>query len=104
MPKPLRTRKSDAHYVRINIALVGKEEISVYAGKPIREALFEISRDMNLYHGVRLAQVLAAVYTQGKKDGARVVFEQVDGLKGAISYRNPGQPKKKKPAARKKKK
>lgn len=102
MPRPLRTRK-DAHYVRINIALVGKEEISVYAGKPIREALFEVSRDMNLYHGVRLAQVLAAVYNQGKKDGARTVFERVDVLKAAISHRNPGQPRKKKPAARKKK-
>lgn len=90
--------------MRINIALVGKKEISVYAGKPIRDALFEISRDMNLYHGVRLAQVLGAVYVQGKKDGARDVFEKVDVVKAAISYRNPGQPKKKKRAAKKKKK
>lgn len=103
MPKPLRTRRADAHYVRINIALVGKDEISVYAGKPIREALLEISRDMTMYHGVRLAQVLAAVYNQGKKDGARDVFERVDVLKADVSHRNPGQPKKKKPAARKKK-
>jgi hypothetical protein len=98
-----KSRRSDAHYVRINIALVGKEEISVYAGKPIRDALFEISRDMNLYHGVRLAQVLAAVYAQGKKDGARSVFDRVDVLKSAISHRNPGQPKKKKLAAKKRK-
>jgi len=40
--------------------------------------------------------VLAAVYGQGKKDGARQVFEQVDGLKGSISHRNPGQPRKRK--------
>jgi hypothetical protein len=31
---------------------------------------------MTLYHGVRLAQVLAAVYVQGKKDGAREVFSR----------------------------
>lgn len=99
-----KTPQKQSHYVRINIALVGNEKISVYAGKPVRDALLEISSDMTLYHGVRLAQVLAAVYVQGKKDGAREVFEQVDGLKAGISHRNPGQPKKKKLKARKKKK
>jgi hypothetical protein len=99
-----KARRQESHYVRINIALVGSEQISVYAGKQIRDALSEISSDMTLYHGVRLAQVLGAVYVQGKKDGARDVFEQVDGLKSGVSHRNPGQPRKKRLKARKKKK
>ena len=37
-----------------------------------------------------------AVYKQGRKDGAREVFEQMDGLKPRIPYRNPGHPKKRK--------
>jgi len=35
-----------------------------------------------------------ALYQQGKKDGARDVFEAVDGMKKTIKHRNPGQPKK----------
>lgn len=98
-----KSRRADAHYVRINVSLVGTKKISVYAGKQIRDALSEISSKATLYHGVRLAQVLGAVYAQGKKDGARDVFEQVDGLKSDISHRNPGQPKKKKLKAGKRK-
>ena len=90
-----------ARYVGINIALAGTEKIQVYAGRAVRDALLEISSDMTLYHGVRLATVLAAVYAQGKKDGARQVFERVDGLKAGISYRNPGQPRKRKLKAKK---
>jgi len=45
----------NARYVKINVALIGKKEIHVYAGKPVRDALIEITSDMTLYHGVRLA-------------------------------------------------
>jgi hypothetical protein len=53
---------------------------------------------MKLYKGVRLSQVLEAVYKQGMKDDARDVVHKLDDLKETISYRNPGQPKKKKRA------
>jgi hypothetical protein len=53
---------------------------------------------MSMYHGVRLIQVLEAAYEQGKKDGARAAFDQLDtGLKAAkasIPHRAPGRPKK----------
>ena len=81
-------------YVRTVVSLTGNKKIPLYAGKRVSDALSELSADMNLYHGVRLSQVLEAVYEQGKKDGARGVFDTVDGLKKTIPHRNPGQPKK----------
>jgi len=50
----------------------------------VSKALDEVTEDMTLYHGVRLGQVIEAVYKQGQKDGA----------KKAVPHRNPGQPKK----------
>jgi hypothetical protein len=82
-------------YIRTLIQLTGTKKIPVYAGKRVADALSEITAKMTLYHGVKLTQVLEAVYEQGKKDGARDVFDTVDGLKKTISHRNPGQPKKK---------
>jgi hypothetical protein len=101
IPKPIKKSR----YVRTVIKLPGEKQISVYAGRRIREALTEVSANLNLYRGVKLSQVLEAVYEQGKKDGARNVFDTVDGLKRTIAYRNPGQPRKRrKPAGRKRRK
>lgn len=86
---------SNPNYKRTDIQLL-KMTIPVYASPKIAETLKEVSFDMNLYKGVKLSQLLEAIYVQGKKDGARDVFSQVDGLKGKISHRNPGQPRKRK--------
>jgi hypothetical protein len=91
-------------YVLTTLPLGANKKISVYAGKQIREALLEVSSNMTIWKGVRLSQVLEAFYIQGKKDGARSVFDKVDGLKGLISYRNPGAPQKKKKRVGKKSK
>lgn len=60
----------------------------------------EITEDMSLYNGVRLSQVLEAVYAQGQKDGARNAIENLqEGIANTIekiSHRNPGKPKTKK--------
>jgi len=54
---------------------------------------------MDIYKGVRLAELLEAIYNQGKKDGALNAFtaieESIDTTKQAIPHRPPGQPKKK---------
>lgn len=94
--------KPKPRLVKTVIPLLNNEKVAVYAGKKVADALLEISKDMTIYHGVRLAEVLDALYDQGKKDGARYVFQQVDGLKDVIRHRNPGQPKKKKKQAAKK--
>lgn len=54
---------------------------------------------MTLYNGVRMLQVIEAAYTQGKKDGARAVFDDMDkrikDSQKLIPHKNPGKPKKK---------
>jgi hypothetical protein len=78
------------------------QPIPIYAGRSVSEAFEVLSKDLTLYSGVRLTQFLEALYEQGKKDGARAVFDKVDVLKDAISHRNPGQPKKKRKPKKKK--
>ena len=79
--------------VRTNITLLDTS-VAVYAGTKVSEALKEVTFDMDIYKGVRLSQVMDALYQQGKKDGARSVFDAVEGVKKKIKHRNPGQPKK----------
>lgn len=86
---------SNPKYIRTNIPLL-KTTIPVYASPKIAETLKEVSLDLDLYKGVKLSQLLEAIYLQGKKDGARDLFDRVDVLKGVVPYRNPGQPQKRK--------
>jgi hypothetical protein len=69
-------------------------DVSVYASARVADALKEITHDATLYEGVRLMQVLEAVYNQGKKDGARTVFDELDRAKRQIPHKNPGRPRK----------
>lgn len=45
------------------------EVVRVYAGVRVGRALDEVSEDLTVYQGVRLYEVLEAVYKQGLKDG-----------------------------------
>jgi len=67
--------------------------VSVFASPRTADALAEIERDMGLYKGVRLHQVLEAVYNQGRKDGANEVFENIEAVRRQIPHRRPGQPR-----------
>lgn len=83
-----------------NIIPLASQEVSVYASPKVSKALEEVTEDMTLYHGVRLSQVLEAVYTQGQKDGARNAITEIQSnlakTIGDIPHRNPGKPKKSK--------
>lgn len=70
--------------------------IPVYAGVKVGNALEELQDDMTLYKGVRLAQVMEAVYQQGLVDGRAQVFNELDALakKKELAHRNPGRPRK----------
>ena len=92
---------SENKSVKTVINLKG-QKVPVYAGKSVAEAFHAIAKDLTLYSGVRLTQFLEVLYEQGKKDGARAVFGQVDDLKAKISHQNPGRPRKKKKPAKKK--
>jgi sulfate adenylyltransferase subunit 1 (EFTu-like GTPase family) len=73
-----------------------KTTVPIRASPLIGDALDEISAEMSLYHGVRLLQVLEAVYTQGTKDGARTAFAAIDAstatAKAAVPHRSVGRP------------
>ncbi|WP_295639757.1 hypothetical protein [uncultured Methylibium sp.] len=84
-----------------NLIPIGDKSIAVYASPRISAAMEIVIEDMNLIKGVKLAQVLEAVYAQGKKDGARAAFDAMHlsfkDAEKAVPHRNPGKPKKKKP-------
>lgn len=88
-----------------NILELNSGQVAVYASPRISNAMEEIVGDMTLYNGVRMLQVIEAAYIQGRKDGARNVFEDMESRlqesQKLIPHKNPGQPKKK--AATKKK-
>lgn len=79
--------------VRTNIELP-TVIVPVYAGVRVGTALDVIKMDMDLYKGVKLAEVLEAIYEQGCKDGARAAFEQLDKVKKLVPHKNPGRPSK----------
>lgn len=92
-PKPKGAPRSKKNMIPLQTGAV-----AVYASPRISKAMDEITEDMTLYHGVRLSQILGAVYIQGRKDGARVAFEELDKklreAQRAIPHKNPGKPKK----------
>ncbi len=73
-----------------------KGSVAVYAGVRVAHALHEVTAEMDFYRGVRLAELLEAVYQQGKKDGARQVRESFEVMMKNIPHLNPGQPRKRK--------
>lgn len=79
-----------------NLIPAGAKDITVYATPKISAAMELITEDMTLMKGVKLAQVLEAVYEQGKKDGARDAFKAVAGsfdeAQKQVPHKNPGKP------------
>lgn len=69
--------------------------VSVYAGVRVGRALDEVQQDLTLYQGVKLLQVLEAVYEQGRRDGRAEVFAAVEELeeRRELQHRRPGRPK-----------
>jgi hypothetical protein len=76
--------------------------VTVYAGARVADALNEVTEDMTLYKGVRLAQVLEAFYEQGLRDGRRQVFDVIEKAKQlpTLKHRNPGRPTKARSASK----
>lgn len=50
---------------------LGPESIKIYATSKVLTALSEVTQDMSLYKGVRLGEVLKAVYDQVSKTVAK---------------------------------
>jgi hypothetical protein len=88
----MKRQKNKPKYQKFDIQLV-EGPLTLYASPGVLSALDEVTIDMPLYRGVRLAQVLKAVYDQGRKDGRREVIEQMDNIKKTTNYLPPGRPK-----------
>lgn len=89
MAKAKKTRKT-------RISIGKNQDVIVYGSSRLTEAYKAITNDgaIELYNAVKLEQVLRGVYEQGKKDGAREVFEAIEATKKQIPHRPPGRPKK----------
>jgi len=88
-------KKSKPKYKRTDIELANIT-VAVYASPRVADALEDVMHDMTLYKGVRLAQVMQAVFETGKKKGRDEVFSSIEGVKRELPDRPPGKPKKKK--------
>ena len=89
---------------RSAIIQMSGESVTIYArGSKAAAALEELMADTSLYHGVKMFQVIEAVYEQGIRDGRRQVVEAFGEVaeSKALAYRNPGRPAAKKTAAKK---
>lgn len=86
-------------YQLTKVNLPDSGEVKMYFSPKVSHALTEVTEDMSIYKGVRLGTLLEAAYSQGLKDGARRVFEEVDSslkaVQKSIPHQNPGRPKKK---------
>lgn len=74
-----------------------KSEIRVFCSARVADALAQLTPGLSLYEGVKLWQVLEAVYAQGRKDGAREAFTELDRrydeVKRLVPHRLPGRPR-----------
>ena len=85
--------KNKAKYQKFDIQL-SEGPLTLYASPSVLTALDEVTTDMTIYKGVRLAQVLKAAYEQGLKDGRREVIEHFEEFKKSTKYLPPGRPRK----------
>lgn len=85
--------KHKPKYKKFDIQLA-EGPLTLYASPTVLNALDEVTTNMTLYKGVRLAQVLKAAYEQGRKDGRREMIEQFDDIKKNTNYLPPGRPRK----------
>ena len=81
-----------------NLIPLRSQTVTVSASPKVSAAFNAVAADMNLFQGVKLGQLLEAVYEQGKKDGARTAFEvlsaKVKEAEKLVPHRSPGKPKK----------
>jgi hypothetical protein len=83
---------------KTKLTLFSGAEVTVYEGPKLQAAFEEVTDDMTLYKGVKLAMLFEAIYKQGRKDGAKAAFDEiVKGVADAqrkIPHRAPGRPRK----------
>jgi hypothetical protein len=76
----------------------GGTTISIITNSKVKAAADHLM-DLQMFDWTRVQTLVHAAYAQGKKDGARAVFESIDtgiaASKRAIPHQPPGRPKRK---------
>lgn len=74
-----------------------KTEVSVYTSPNVASALEDVLAEANAYDGIKIGQIMEAVYLQGTKDGAFRAFGEVDRgvaeAKKLVPHKKPGRPR-----------
>lgn len=84
---------------RHDVALPSFGVVPVYASARVGRAIDEVSGELDLYHGVRLLEIMEAMYVQGLTNGRAEVFaaqeEQARELRARadLQHRNAGRPR-----------
>jgi hypothetical protein len=86
--------KKNGKFSKLKVSLA-TQELTIYAGAKVLNAIDEISKNMTVYEGVRVSQLLEAVYKQGPKDGRKEVIDGFMTIEAKLNYLPPGKPKKK---------
>ncbi|HWR35884.1 MAG TPA: hypothetical protein VN622_08465 [Clostridia bacterium] len=86
--------KKPAKWNKVTLDMPNRQ-LALYTGAKVQHALQEVTMNMDVYQGVRLGEVLEAVYQQGLKDGRREIIEQFEqNITKKVKYLPPGQPRK----------
>lgn len=97
-PQTNHMAKKAAKYKKFDVSLSSGQQLTLYSGDKVLRALEGVTTDMTIYQGVKLGQVMKAVYEQGQKDGRREAIEALETstatIKKSLKYQNPGRPKK----------
>lgn len=80
----------------IPVELPKAGKVKIYANVKVADAVEEVTENMTLYKGVKLAMVIEAAYEQGRRDGRREVFDEFEKVKKKpeLKHTNPGRPRK----------
>jgi len=84
-----------ARYKKHKIELPKSGEISLYASPKHTTAIQQL-REMPVFEGIKMLDLMDEFYRQGQKDGRKDVIEQIQHkVVATVNYLPPGQPKKK---------
>ena len=91
--------KAKRGYKVVKIEPKGAKQITLRTSSAVQNAYKHLreSEDLSVYDFTRVLTLIYASYAQGKKDGARAVFDRIDedlaAAKADIPHRLPGRPR-----------
>jgi len=89
--------KKKTGFTKVPMALPKAGSISLFTNGTVAAAIKRFAEDATLFDAVKMHQVFEAMYIQGKRDGAREAFSEIDlgmaAAKKLVKHKNPGRPR-----------